>query len=223
MDDSVGNTNGNTQSTLYGESERPSTTSEEDHDNQQRHKDALEALTHIEVEFGRLRDKMYQEKMAELNEEAMMIANGTHPELVTLMTEIEEKKGRRIRTAEAWRKYQHANFEKQFEGFEYQANVHFISRKSSIRRELLASTNGKRWRLEDEQGKLNDPLQKPGKLLPDAHTLRLQKQRKQEETLDLQHIKDVIGFPRAPQVPDLSSQDIRDDLLLLGLGPSRPH
>ena len=29
----------------------------EDHDYQQRHKEALDALTHIEVEFARLRDK----------------------------------------------------------------------------------------------------------------------------------------------------------------------
>ena len=70
--------------------------------------------------------RMYQEKMSELNEEAIMIANGTHPELVTLMAEIEEKKGRRIHSAEAWRRYQHANFRQQFEGFEYQANIHFI-------------------------------------------------------------------------------------------------
>ena len=69
---------------------------------------------------------MYQEKMSELNEEAIMIANGTHPELVTLMQEIEEKKGKRIHSAEAWRKHQHANFRQQFEGFEYQANIHFI-------------------------------------------------------------------------------------------------
>lgn len=55
-----------------------------------------------------------------------MIANGTHPELVTLMAEIEEKKGKRIHSAEAWRKHQHANFKQQFEGFEYQANIHFI-------------------------------------------------------------------------------------------------
>lgn len=29
----------------------------DDHDYQQRHKEALDALTHIEVEFARLRDK----------------------------------------------------------------------------------------------------------------------------------------------------------------------
>lgn len=69
---------------------------------------------------------MYQEKMAELHDEARMIANGTHPELVTLLAEIEEKKGKRIHSAEAWRKYQHDNFKQQFEGLEYQANIHFI-------------------------------------------------------------------------------------------------
>lgn len=69
---------------------------------------------------------MYQEKMAELHDEARMIANGTHPELVTLLAEIEEKKGKRIHSAEAWRKYQHDNFRQQFEGLEYQANIHFI-------------------------------------------------------------------------------------------------
>ncbi|KAI8332448.1 Sds3-like-domain-containing protein [Chlamydoabsidia padenii] len=205
------------------EEDKLSTTNDEDRDNQQRHKEALEALTHIEVEFARLREKMYEEKMAELNEEAIQIANGTHPELVTLMTEIEEKKDRRIRTAEAWRKYQHGNFQRQFEGAEYQANVQFISRKAAMRRDLLSTTNGKRWRLEDEQNKLNDPLQKPGKLIPDAPTLRLQKQYKREEAMELQDIKDAIGFPRAPQVPGSSQQDIRDDLLLLGLGPSGSH
>ncbi|CAO3592889.1 unnamed protein product [Absidia cylindrospora] len=167
--------------------------------------------------------KLYQEKMAELNEEAIMIAKWDHPDLVTLMAEIEEKKDRRINTAEAWRKYQHANFKRQFEGFEYQANVHFISRKASMRREILAETNGKRWRLEDEQGKLNDPSQKPGNLISDTNTLMIQKQGKREETLDLQDIKDAIGFPRAPQVAGLSSQDIRDDLRLLGLDTSGTH
>ncbi|KAI9304289.1 hypothetical protein BJ944DRAFT_267069 [Cunninghamella echinulata] len=196
---------------------------EEDRDNRQRHKEALEALTHIEEEFARLREKMYQEKMQELNEEAIMIANGTHPELITLMAEIEEKKGKRISTAETWRECQHANFKRQFEGFEYQANINFIARRNAMKRDLLSSVDGKRWRIEDEIDKLSDPLQKPGKVIPDIHKLRTQKQVRREETMELQDIKDVIGFPRAPQVPGLSHQDIYDDLLALGLDTGRHH
>lgn len=70
--------------------------------------------------------RMYQEKMLELNNEALMIANGTHPELLSLMAEIEERKMKRINSAKEWRRYQYANFKRQYEGLEYQANVHFI-------------------------------------------------------------------------------------------------
>ncbi|ORX62320.1 hypothetical protein DM01DRAFT_1331762 [Hesseltinella vesiculosa] len=191
---------------------------EHDQDHQQRHKEALDALVHIEEEFARLRDKMYQEKMTELNEEALMIANGTHPELVSLMTEIEEKKKRRIDVAEAWRKYQHANFKKQYEGFEYQANVHFIqSRKNAMRRDLMMEVNDKRWKIEDEHYELNDLAQRQAQAMPDLQHLHLQKMSREDQSMDLQDIKEFLGFPRAPRVPGLSSQDVNDDLVALGL------
>ncbi|GAA5797309.1 hypothetical protein HPULCUR_002690 [Helicostylum pulchrum] len=188
----------------------------DDHDYQQRHKEALDALTHIEVEFARLRDKMYEEKMSELNEEAMMIANGTHPELVTLMAEIEEKKGKRIHSAEAWRKHQHANFKQQFEGFEYQANIHFISQKNALRRDLLSNINGKRWNIEDERTKLNDPA-RSDRVFPDGREMVAHKREQKEETGELQDIKETVGFPMAPIPTGLSLQDVEDDLKILGI------
>ncbi|KAG2190596.1 hypothetical protein INT46_003297 [Mucor plumbeus] len=188
----------------------------EDHDYQHRHQEALDALTHIEVEFARLRDKMYQEKMAELHDEARMIADGTHPELVTLLAEIEEKKGKRIHSAEAWRKYQHDNFKQQFEGLEYQANIHFISQKNALRRDLLTKINGKRWNMEDERTKLNDPA-RGERVFPDGRELVAHKREQKEETGELQDIKEAIGFPMAPNPPGLSIQDVDDDLKLLGI------
>ncbi|KAG0176353.1 Transcriptional regulatory protein [Apophysomyces sp. BC1034] len=184
-----------------------------DHDYQHRHKEAFDALTHIEIEFARLRDKMYQEKMAELNEEATMIANGTHPELVALMEEIEEKKGQRIKTAEAWRKHQHESFQQQFEGFEYQAN----SQKSALRREIITSINGKRWMMDDERGKLNEGTTSQ-RLVPNTNSMLLHKRQRKEESSELQDIKEAIGFPMAPKPSGLSTKDIRDDLAALGVG-----
>ncbi|KAI8375936.1 uncharacterized protein BYT42DRAFT_614731 [Radiomyces spectabilis] len=184
-------------------------TEDEDQEYQRRHKEALEALTHIEIEFARLRDKMYKEKMAELNQEALMIANGTHPELVTLMEEIEEKKERRIRSAEAWRRYQHENFKQQFEGFEYQANVHFISQRQALRRQLLSTVNERRWAMDVERSE---------DAFPDGHAMLLHKREQREEVAELQDIKEAIGFPVAPKTSGLSSKDIEDDLRLLLTG-----
>lgn len=56
------------------------------------------------------------------------VITGTHPELVSLMEEIESKKRKRMDTAAAWCRYQQLNYRRQYEGFEYQANVHFIVR-----------------------------------------------------------------------------------------------
>ncbi|CAO3648275.1 unnamed protein product [Mucor hiemalis] len=155
-------------------------------------------------------------KMSELNEEAIMIANGTHPELVSLMAEIEEKKGKRIHSAEAWRRHQHANFKQQFEGFEYQANIHFISQKNALRRNLLSSINGKRWNLEDERTKLNDPT-RTERVFPDGREMASHKREQKDETGELQDIKEAIGFPMAPNPSGLSIQDVDDDLKLLGI------
>ncbi|KAI8992379.1 Sds3-like-domain-containing protein [Pilobolus umbonatus] len=191
------------------------TTEHDDHDYQQRHKEALEALTHIEMEFARLRDKMYQEKMSELNEEAIMIANGTHPELISLMAEIEEKKDRRISSAEAWRRHQHANFKKQFEGFEYQANIHFISQKNALRRNLLSGIYTKRWRMDDERAKLNDPTR--NRIFLDGREMVAHKRGQKEESGELQDIKEAVGFPMAPNPIGLNSEDVDEDLKILGI------
>ncbi|CAO3660032.1 unnamed protein product [Rhizopus microsporus] len=191
---------------------------ENDEDYQQRHKEALDALTHIEVEFARLRDRMYQEKMSELNEEAIMIANGTHPELISLMAEIEEKKGKRINSAEAWRRHQYANFKRQYEGFEYQANIHFISQKNALRRNLLSSIHDKKWSIENERKKLNDlSMNKPQH---DERELIIQKREQRDETNELIDIKETIGFPMAPNPTGLNAQDIDEDLRIMGIHPT---
>ncbi|KAG0735371.1 hypothetical protein G6F26_012587 [Rhizopus arrhizus] len=170
---------------------------ENDEDYQQRHKEALDALTHIELEFARLRDKMYQEKMSELNDEALMIANGTHPELVSLMAEIEEKKGKRISSAEAWREHQYANFKKQ--------------------RDLLSDIHNKKWSMENERKKLNEVSTDRLLLFPDGREMMLHKRELKEETSELSEMKETIGFPMAPNPKGLNSQDIDEDLRLLGI------
>ncbi|KAI8981716.1 Sds3-like-domain-containing protein [Mycotypha africana] len=188
-----------------------------DSDYHQRHKEAFNALLSIEIEFARLRDKMYNEKMEELNEEAHLIADGTHPDLMTLMAEIEEKRNKRISNAEAWRRHQHANYRKQFEGFEYQANIHFISQKNALRRALIETINNKKWSVDDERAKLNDLTRADCHRLPNGREMVLSKKEKKEETADLQDTKDAIGFPMAPRPTGLNPRDVDEDMKLLGI------
>ncbi|ORY96839.1 Sds3-like-domain-containing protein [Syncephalastrum racemosum] len=184
--------------------------SKPDNAHQRRHREAMDALTKIEIEFARLRDKMYWEKMGDLNHEAQMIADGSHPELVVLMKEIEAKKARRIKMAEAWRESQRTNLHNHYDGMEYQANITFLSRKLELRKSILASLNNQRWKIEGELQKLNDP--EACKLFPDPATLASQKQAQQREADTLQSIHHVRGFCIAPHPttlsPDLSNDDV---------------
>jgi len=187
-----------------------------DQEYQRTHKEALVALTHIEVEFARLRETMYQEKMAELKEEMTLIADGTHPELVSLMEEIETKKRKRMDTAAAWCRFQQLNYRRQFDGFEYQANVHFIHKKNALRRDMINSLNSKRWKLDDERAKLSEIVPLIG-VLPERSALARHKKSQKAEALDLRQLQNAIGFPLAPKVFGLAKKDIDDDLEVLGL------
>ncbi|KAI7828007.1 hypothetical protein BC939DRAFT_77261 [Gamsiella multidivaricata] len=98
---------------------------EEDLEKKQLHKDALEALTSIEVEFANLRDKMYEERMMELDREVDMINAGTHPELSSLMQEIEHKREQRLRFAEMGKRYLIDIAESAYQVAEYRAHCTF--------------------------------------------------------------------------------------------------
>ncbi|KAI9310585.1 Sds3-like-domain-containing protein [Dichotomocladium elegans] len=195
----------------------------DDQEYQEWHREALNALTRIEIEFARLRDKMYDEKMSELNEEALMIAQGTHPDLVTMMATIEEKRNRRISTAEAWRKHKRLSCRQQFEGLEYQANIDFAAGKSALRREILAVLNRKRWDIDHERDKLNEPVTAADRV-PDPTLHAHRRQTQLEETSDLRRIAQSIGFPMAPKPEGLAKGLIEDDLVALGVlqKPSEP-
>lgn len=190
-----------------------------DQEYQQWHKEALDALTKIEVEFARLRDKMYQEKMSELNEEALMIAQGTHPELMAMMETIEKKKNQRIQTADAWRKYKRVSYQRQFEGLEYQANIDFVCGKNGLRRSILDTLNRKRWDLDTERDKLNEPLTDADRV-PDPNVLVHRKRGQTDETRDLHRITHSIGFPMAPKAEGLAKDSVEDDLVALGIIPA---
>ncbi|KAF9949635.1 hypothetical protein BGZ70_001677 [Mortierella alpina] len=109
----------------------------EDEETKQMHKEALDALTSIEVEFANLRDKMYEERMTELDREVDMINDGTHPELSSLMQEIEQKREHRLRVAEMGKKYKTDIAQSHFVIQEYQAYCSFQSARRNTRSEMV--------------------------------------------------------------------------------------
>ncbi|KAG8820912.1 hypothetical protein FRC17_009989 [Serendipita sp. 399] len=66
--------------------------------------DALDALALLELKLALVRQRLFQDKMDELGREEDMIRNGTHPELLHTIAELDKRRERRIQLAENKRK-----------------------------------------------------------------------------------------------------------------------
>lgn len=101
----------------------------------------------------------------------------------------------------------------------------------------MDTLNRKRWDLDTERDKLNEPLTGKERAamhiefkwltaeidadrVPDANVLVHRKRGQSEETRDLHRITHSIGFPMAPKAEGLAKDSVEDDLVALGVSYS---
>ncbi|KAF9191080.1 hypothetical protein BGZ51_007789 [Haplosporangium sp. Z 767] len=196
---------------------------EEDLEKKHLHMDALQALTTIEIEFATLRDKMYDERMRELDKEVEMINDGTHPELSTLMREIEEKREKRLRIAKAWRTHMGEIAQCGFEVKEYQAHCTFQSKKREMRVDLIADLGRKQRKLTFEKAMSTDSYCKNGVVSDKAELVRARKQRRSMVN-ELRAVKQQQhGFPASSKLRMVTSTELDEDFEAMGLPRPTPQ
>ncbi|KAF9178186.1 Transcriptional regulatory protein [Haplosporangium sp. Z 767] len=188
---------------------------EEDHETKQMHKDALEALTSIEVEFASLRDKMYEERMTELDREVDMINNGTHPELSSLMQEIEQKRDHRLRIAEMGKKHLTEIAQNKYIVAEYQAHCTFQSARRTARSDMVRALGKKQQQMIMDLALSSDTHKR--KVTADkASLLRARKQRRMEVN-ELRAANERLGFPTSTKVTSVTTTELDSDFAAMGL------
>ncbi|KAF9963601.1 hypothetical protein BGZ70_007311 [Mortierella alpina] len=189
---------------------------EEDLEKKRVHMDAMEALTTIEVDFANLRDKMYEERMLELDKEVEMINAGTHPELSTLMREIKEKQEQRLRVAKAWRTHMGEIAQYEFEVKEYQAHCTYQSKKREYRTDLVQELGRKRRKLILDLNLSSDSRRKDG-VVPDKSALVRARKQRRAVANDLRAVKEQHGFPTSKRLPTASNAELAEDFEAMGL------
>ncbi|KAG0225142.1 Sds3-like-domain-containing protein [Mortierella sp. GBAus27b] len=188
---------------------------EEDLEKKQLHMDALAALTTIEVEFAALRDKMYEERMLELDKEVEMIKDGTHPELSTLMKEIEDKREQRIKIAKAWRAHTGEIAQSEFEIKEYQAHCTFQSKKRELRVDIRDNMGRNIRKLGMDLTLTSDSRRK--NIIADRHTLVRARKYRRMEVNELRKIEENHGFPASTTPSMVSVTELDEDFEAMGL------
>ncbi|ORZ09874.1 hypothetical protein BCR42DRAFT_423241 [Absidia repens] len=176
-------------------------------DNTQDSKEALEALSLIEVEFARLRQKVFDEKMEALYEEMVMIEKGIHPDQLEMMKEIEKKRHDCIEMATAKRDMGRLAHQNRFESTVYQADLAFTRKRKELRTDIHQILGKRRLKLNDEH--LNTSEETPDDL---SNVSSAQRQHRFNQTHKLQHVSRITGFPRAPLTEGISEQSAHCDL-----------
>ncbi|KAG0053197.1 hypothetical protein BGZ83_001508 [Gryganskiella cystojenkinii] len=192
---------------------------EEDQETKQMHKDALDALTSIEVEFANLRDKMYEERMLELDEEVEMINSGTHPELSSLMQEIEQKREQRLAVADMGKKHKTDIAQHQYDVTEYQAHCTFQSSRRNTRVELLRDFGKKQRQLMLELTFSSDAQKR--KVTADKPILVRERKHRRMAANELRVTKDRRGFPGSTKLAMVGAHELDEDFAAMGLAPTR--
>jgi hypothetical protein len=132
-------------------SAEPESLDEDKNDSDDQRKQALQEMKNIEIDFAKLRERIYLEKLEELNNEIEMIKNDTHPDLVESIKKIKAKKDERIKMAEAWKRHQLECIENHFRVYYKELDSTRQSKINTTRKELMNKIQSNRWKIYNDK------------------------------------------------------------------------
>ncbi|KAJ8657141.1 hypothetical protein O0I10_007221 [Lichtheimia ornata] len=189
----------------------PSNSTNHHHDQeQQRQREGLEALTRIETQFAELRNRIYQERMAELNREALMISQGTHPEMAPFFQVLDQRKADRTREAEALYKQRKNVIRNEYDAIKHQANTEFVAKRKDLKEKLLANLHQQLFQLKYERETLLRRMATPPGNRHSAILSRpsMKRQKQQQQQQHKPRYPKVVpipqGLPQASACKDLN-------------------
>ncbi|CAK7198403.1 Transcriptional regulatory protein [Sporothrix eucalyptigena] len=187
----------------------------------ERKKAALENLHAIEKQFASFRDKLYQERLDQLNQEEEMLLgdNPTHPEYLAMMQCVNERRDGKIRVIDV----------------EYEFNMQTLKRWAVARRshihsqyfqsiresrELVLEELGRQWyQIQQQRRRHANTIPDYGLQFPTSKTQRTKDAiTYNKEVSILSGIAKYEGFPAAPQIKGASTTQVDDDLEAIARG-----
>ncbi|CAK7216799.1 Transcriptional regulatory protein [Sporothrix bragantina] len=187
----------------------------------ERKKAALENLHAIEKQFASFRDKLYQERLDQLNQEEEMLLgdNPTHPEYLAMMQCVNERRDGKIRvidtefdfnmqTLKRWAVARRSHIHSQY----------FQSIRES--RELVLEELGRQWyQIQQQRRRHANTIPDYGLQFPTSKTQRTKDAiTYNKEVSVLSGIAKYEGFPAAPQIKGASTTQVDDDLEAIARG-----
>lgn len=195
---------------------------EEDAERLQKRKAAAEALTQIELEFAKLRDKLYEERISDIDEEIRLVNEGTHPELATMMEAVNKRRDDKIRLYNTQLRYALHSQYTTMSTTRSQLHSQYAQHVREIRERYLDRVSEGLYQIQRERRAADMLVQDyTYRISEDRATRMRERQAYNMEVQILSGIAKYIGFPAAPEVKGVASSELQQDLEAMGIAVSK--
>ncbi|KAI0398596.1 hypothetical protein F5Y17DRAFT_9806 [Xylariaceae sp. FL0594] len=181
----------------------------------ERKKAAFEQLCAIEKDFTTFREKLFEERLEQLNREEAMLrsANPTHPEYLAMMHCINARRDERIRVANQELKLSIETAERCAVARRAQIHSHFFQAIRESRERILAELGQHWYDIQHERRKHANNVPDFGLRFPKNPTERVRHALSyNREVSILSGIAKYEGMPAAPDMQGVTLQELEDDL-----------
>ncbi|KAI1807203.1 Sds3-like-domain-containing protein [Daldinia bambusicola] len=180
----------------------------------ERKKTAFEQLTAIEKRFATFRDRLYEERLEQLNQEEIMLRSETitHPDYLAMMQCIDARRDERIRVANRELELKIESLERWAVSRRSQIHSQFFQSVRESREKILAELGQQWYDIQHERRKQANNVPEFGLRFPPDPTQRTRNALAyNKEVSILSGIAKYEGMPAAPDMKGASIQELEDD------------
>ncbi|KAI1102367.1 Sds3-like-domain-containing protein [Jackrogersella minutella] len=180
----------------------------------ERKKTAFDQLTTIEKRFATFRDRLYEERLEQLNREEAMLRSDTptHPEYLAMMQCIDARRDERVRVADKELELQVEALERWAVARRSQIHSQFFQSVRESRETILAELGQQWYDIQHERRKQANNVPEFGLRFPSDPTQRIRNALAyNKEVSILSGVAKHEGMPAAPDMKGATIQESEDD------------
>ncbi|RYP85991.1 hypothetical protein DL769_000854 [Monosporascus sp. CRB-8-3] len=180
----------------------------------ERKRAAYEQLTGIEKRFATFRDRLYEERLQQLNEEEAMLRadNPTHPEYLAMMQCIDARRDERLRVADRELELKMESLGRWAVARRTQIHSQYFQAVRESRERVLAELGQQWYDIQHERRKHANNVPEFGLRFPQTQTQRVRNALAyNKEVSILSGVAKYEGMPAAPDMKGASMQELEDD------------
>ncbi|RYP79029.1 hypothetical protein DL771_000007 [Monosporascus sp. 5C6A] len=180
----------------------------------ERKRAAYEQLTGIEKRFATFRDRLYEERLQQLNEEEAMLRadNPTHPEYLAMMQCIDARRDERLRVADRELELKMESLGRWAVARRAQIHSQYFQAVRESRERVLAELGQQWYDIQHERRKHANNVPEFGLRFPQTQTQRVRNALAyNKEVSILSGVAKYEGMPAAPDMKGASMQELEDD------------